>query len=81
MNAPQFLRLADRLQSLPPAVRSTVEALATGDVAAGERVAGGKGSEVWWGAEFFLSQLKDHGIEVSRAPRSLAPRTASLFAD
>jgi hypothetical protein len=28
-----------------------------------------------------MSALSSHGVEVSRAPRAVAPRTASLFAD
>ena len=81
MTAPQFLRLADQLSTLPPDVRRVVEALAIGDQKAAAAAAGGKGSDCWWSAEFFMSSLSSHGVEVSRAPRALAPRTASLFAD
>ena len=81
MNAPQFLRLADRLQSLPAEVRATVEQLAAGDSRGAEKAAGGKGSETWWAAEFFLAQLRDHGIDTARPSARPAPRTASLFAD
>ena len=81
MNATQFLRLAEQLSTLPPDVRKTVEALAIGDQKSAAAAAGGKGSDTWWSAEFFMSSLSSHGIEVSRAPRALAPRTASLFAD
>lgn len=81
MNAVQFLRLAEQLSTLPPDVRRTVEGLAMGDSTAAAAAAGGKGSDSWWAAEFFMSSLSSHGIEVSRAPRTLAPRTASLFAD
>lgn len=81
MNASQFLRLADRLNSVPADARRTIEALAAGDSAAAESAAGGKGSPTWWAAEFFIAQLRDHGIEPARPQRNAPPRTASLFAD
>ena len=79
LSAVQFLRLADRLQSLPEDVRRTLEHLARGDAAAAAAAAGGKGSDCWWAAEFALDQLRAHGIEPARPPRNPAPRTASLF--
>lgn len=81
MNATQFLRLAEQLSTLPPDVRRTVEGLATGDSTAAAAAAGGKGSDCWWRAEFFMSGLAAHGIEPQRVSRSAPPRTASLFAD
>ena len=81
MNATQFLRLADQLSTLPPDVRKTVEALAIGDQKAAAAAAGGKGSDCWWRAEFFMSSLSSHGVEVSRAPRALAPRAAALVGE
>ena len=62
MNAVQFLRLADRLANLPPVVREVVEHLASGRLESAAAAADGRGSPDWWSAEFFLSQLSDHGI-------------------
>jgi hypothetical protein len=81
MNAVQFLRLSDQLCSLPADVQKTVGALARCDNAAAAAAAGGKGSDCWWSAEFFLSGLASHGVDVYRAPKALAPRTASLFSE
>jgi hypothetical protein len=81
MNAVQFLRLAEQLSTLPPDIRRVVEALAVGDHKAAATAAGGKGSDAWWAAEFFLAGLAAHGIEPQRVSRSAPPRTASLFAD
>jgi hypothetical protein len=81
----QFCRLSAELADKPAAVRRTVELLAAGDVAAAADAAGGRFSDDWWAAEFFVKRLADHGA--TDAPRFTAadpvrrPRTASLFAD
>lgn len=85
MTIGQFARLANEFSAQPAAVRATVEALAAGDVAAAADHAGGRFSDVWWAAEFFVRRLTDHGA--TEAPKFTPaepvrrPRTASLFAD
>lgn len=82
LSAVQFVRLAERYQNLPPAVRAAAAALAEGDSAAAESAAGGKGAPDWWAAEFFLTQLAEHGIALpSRKAAAPAPRPLALFAD
>lgn len=61
MTAAQFCRLAAELADKPAAVRLAVEALAVGDVAAAADHAGGRFSDAWWTAEFFVRRLADHG--------------------
>lgn len=85
MTAVQFCRLAAELADMPADVRRTIEALAAGDVARAADHAGGRFSDDWWRAEFFVRRLADHGA--TETPKFTAaepvrrPRTASLFSD
>lgn len=67
MTVRQFARLANEYAAQPPAVRAAVESLAAGDVAAAADHAGGRYSDAWWAAEFFVRRLTDHGA--TEAPR------------
>lgn len=85
MTINQFCRLAAELSAQPEQVRRTIEHMAGNDLAAAADSAGGRGSEIWWAAEFFVLRLADHGA--TEPPRFQAaepkrkPRTAALFAD
>ena len=85
MTINQFCRLAAELAEKPANVRRTIGHMASGDLASAADTAGGRGSETWWAAEFFILRLSDHGA--TEAPRFKAaepqrkPRTAALFAD
>ena len=85
MTINQFCRLAAELSAKPEQVRRTVEHMGAGDLAAAADAAGGRGSETWWAAEFFILRLSDHGA--TEPPRFKAaeprrrPQTAALFAD
>lgn len=85
MTIGQFARLANEYAAQPAAVRATVEALAAGDVAAAADHAGGRFSDTWWTAEFFVRRLTDHGAtdapKFTPAEPVRRARTASLFAD
>ena len=81
MNAVQFLRLADRLASLPEPVRRIVAAMAEGRAADAAAAADGKGSPDWWAAEFFLTQLSDHGVSLPSTRKAEPARALALFAD
>lgn len=84
MTANQFCRLAAELADHPEPVRRTVAALAAGDVAAAADHAGGRFTDTWWAAEFFVRRLADHGAtETPRfTPAEPVRRAqASLFAD
>ena len=85
MTINQFSRLAAELAAKPADVRRTFEHMAAGDLAAAADVAGGRGSDTWWAAEFFVIRLTEHGA--TEPPRFAAaepvrrPATMSLFAD
>lgn len=85
MTIGQFARLANEFAAQPAAVRATVEALAAGDVAAAADHAGGRFSDTWWAAEFFVRRLADHGAtdapKFTPAEPVRRPATMSLFAD
>ena len=82
MNAVQFLRLVERLESIPPIVRRTVEAMSEGRTGDAESISGGKGSPDWWAADFVLVQLAEHGVMLpARKTAAAPPRAMSLFAD
>lgn len=61
MTANQFCRLAAELAAQPSAVRRVVEKLAAGDLAGAADHAGGRFTDTWWAAEFFVRRLADHG--------------------
>lgn len=61
MTATQFCRLAAELADKPEAVRLAVAAMAAGDLAAAADHTGGRFSDEWWAAEFFVRRLADHG--------------------
>lgn len=85
MTINQFIRLAAELADKPEQVRRTIEHMGAGDLASAADTAGGRGSETWWAAEFFVLRLAEHGA--TEAPRFKAteprrkPQTAALFAD
>lgn len=85
MTCKQFTRLANEYHGLAADVRQAVDALAAGDVAAAADHAGGRFSDAWWAAEFFVRRLAEHGA--GDAPRFTPAepvrqaRTLSLFAD
>lgn len=85
MTINQFCRLAAELADKPANVRRTIERMAVNDLASAADAAGGRGSETWWAAEFFVLRLADHGA--TEAPRFKAaepkrkPQTAALFTD
>lgn len=84
MTANQFCRLAAELAATPADVRRTIEALAAGDVAAAADHAGGRYSDAWWAAEFFVRRLADHGATDTPRFTPAEPRRRaqqSLFAD
>lgn len=83
MTAAQFMRLADRLESLPPDVKRIAAAMAENRPDDAAAIAGGKGSPDWWTAEFFLTSLAEHGVTLPPARKSAAaaPRAPALFAD
>jgi hypothetical protein len=85
MTINQFSRLAAELAAKPSAVRRVFEKMAAGDLAGAADHAGGRGSDTWWAAEFFVLRLTEHGA--TEPPRFAAaepvrrPATMSLFAD
>lgn len=85
MTVNQFSRLAAELAGKPADVRRVFEKMAAGDLAGAAEHAGGRGSDTWWAAEFFVIRLAEHGA--TEPPRFKAaepvatPRTMSLFAD
>jgi hypothetical protein len=84
MTLNQFARLAAELAAQPADVRRTFEHLAAGDVAAAADAAGGRFSDAWWAAEFFVRRVADHGA--TDAPRFTAAEPVrrpqrNLFAD
>ncbi|NBX72751.1 MAG: hypothetical protein EBQ89_00435 [Alphaproteobacteria bacterium] len=85
MTVNQFIRLAAELADKTADVRRTIEHMGAGNLAAAADTAGGRGSETWWAAEFFILRLSGHGA--TEAPRFKAsepkrkPQTAALFAD
>lgn len=62
MTTGQFARLANEYAAQPDDVRRTIESLACGDVAAAADHAGGRFTDTWWSAEFFVRRLADHGL-------------------
>jgi len=85
MTVNQFCRLANEFAGLPADVRRVVETMAAGDLARAADMAGGRGSDAWWAAEFFAKKLADHGATeppkfTSKMPPA-RPRTVSMFAD
>ena len=84
MTINQFIRLSAELADKPADVRRTIEHMGASDLASAADAAGGRGSEIWWAAEFFILRLADHGA--TEAPRFTAaeprrkPQTAGLFA-
>jgi hypothetical protein len=85
MTCRQFTRLAAEYSAMPADVRRTVDELAAGDVAAAADAAGGRFTDAWWAAEFFVRRLSDHGAadapKFTPAAPVRQPRTLSLFAD
>lgn len=85
MTVNQFAKLAAELAGKPADVRRTFEFMAAGDLAAAATAAGGRGSDTWWAAEFFVLRLAEHGA--TEPPRFKAaepkprPRTVPMFAD
>ena len=79
----QFCQLADRFVTLDDSAREAVRAMAAGDETAAAESAGGRGSEVWWRAEFFVKALADHGATAPPrfSPAARPPRTMALFTD
>lgn len=67
MTIAQFARLSAELSAAAPAVRRAFEHMATGDMAAAATAAGGRYSDAWWAAEFFVRRVADHGA--TEAPR------------
>jgi hypothetical protein len=85
MTLNQFCRLSNELQEMPAAARAIVETMAAGDLGRAAELAGGRGSDAWWAAEFFVKKLADHGATeppkfTSKLPAP-RPRTVSMFAD
>lgn len=85
MTVNQFCRLANEFAELPADTRRVVETLAAGDLGRAAELAGGRGSDCWWSAEFFAKKLADHGATepprfTSKLPAA-RPRTVSMFAD
>lgn len=85
MTLNQFCRLSNELQSMPAAARAIVETMAAGDLGRAAELAGGRGSDAWWTAEYFIKRLSDHGATeppkfTSKLPAP-RPRTVSMFAD
>ncbi len=80
MTIAQFARLAAELAAAAPAARATFEHMAAGDLAAAAAAAGGRYSDVWWTAEFFVRRVTDHGAtEAPRfTPAAPAPRAPML---
>jgi hypothetical protein len=70
MTLNQFAKLAAELAAAPAPVRRAFEHLAAGDVAAAAAAAGGRYSDAWWSAEFFVRRVADHGA--TDAPRFTA---------
>lgn len=67
MTLGQFARLANEYAGQAEPVRRTIQSLAAGDLAAAADHAGGRFSDTWWAAEFFVRRLTDHGC--TDAPR------------
>lgn len=85
MTINQFCRLANEFAGLPDDVRRVVETMAAGDTGRAAELAGGRGSDAWWSAEFFIKKLADHGATEppkfgNRLPAA-KPRTVSMFSD
>ena len=85
MTLNQFCRLSNELKAMPPATRAIVETMAAGDLGRAAELAGGRGSDSWWAAEFFIKKLADHGATeppkfTSKLPAA-RPRTVPMFAD
>lgn len=85
MTLNQFCRLSAELAAMPAETRRVVETMAAGDLGRAAELAGGRGSDTWWAAEFFAKKLADHGATepprfTSRLPAA-KPRTLDLFAD
>ncbi|NDC96310.1 hypothetical protein EB077_13470 [bacterium] len=57
MTVNQFIRLAAELADKTADVRRTIEHMGAGNLAAAADTAGGRGSETWWAAEFFILRL------------------------
>lgn len=85
MTLNQFCRLSAELSAMPAATRAIVETMAAGDLGRAAELAGGRGSDLWWTAEFFVKKLADHGAtEPPRFTNKLPaarPRTVPMFAD
>jgi hypothetical protein len=81
----QFCRLSAELSAMPADVRRVVETMAAGELSRAADIAGGRGSDCWWTAEFFVKKLADHGAtEPPRFTSTLPaakPRTLDLFAE
>jgi len=78
MTIAQFARLAAELAAATPAAREAFEHMAAGDLAAAAAAAGGRYSDVWWTAEFFVRRVADHGATEApkftpAAPKARAP--------
>jgi hypothetical protein len=67
MTLAQFARLAAELSAARPAARRTFELMAAGARAGAADAAGGRYSDDWWTAEFFVRRVTDHGA--TDAPR------------
>lgn len=67
MTIAQFARLAAELAAARPAARRAFEHMAAGDLHAAAEAAGGRYSDDWWTAEFFVRRVSDHGA--TEAPR------------
>lgn len=67
MTIAQFARLAAELSAAPAAARQTFELMAANDLAAAATAAGGRYSDTWWTAEFFVRRVADHGA--TEAPK------------
>jgi hypothetical protein len=70
MTAAQFCRLSAELAAKPEAVRLAVACMAAGDLAAAADQTGGRFTDDWWTAEFFVRRLAEHGA--ADAPRFTA---------
>lgn len=85
MTCRQFVRLAEEFSALPAHVRAAVDALAAGDIATAADRTGGRFSDDWWTAEFFVRRLADHGAgeapKFTPAAPVRRPQTMALFAD
>ncbi len=85
MTLNQFCRLSAELAAMSADARRVVETMAAGDLGRAADLAGGRGSDAWWAAEFFVKKLSDHGATeppkfTNKLPAA-RPRTVPMFAD